>query len=420
MGLGFESQRNHKTADIAPGTARGLVCYQRYSYLCDKIATAMREKLNVSFYCREQKAKDGKAPVEVCLNTKGKRTVFTMEEYYAPEEFKRKRTATRNNDVKELLEGITAKFKELHRRFPGMESSDYKRLYLEGVPVELSEDFTVAQLCRNYVDNVVKGLNTERHYVNTFERFCERYGTRLAGSITPGDIKAFLDRLRDEEGYAGGTLNNYRKRLSSMYKYAFERRFVQSNPFAGFRMKFEQSTPTLLTLDEVTAIQDLKVEGRLGRVKDLFLWACWTGQEYSDIFSLEPGDVKERNGIYYIHKRRVKTNCEYTSVLIGGALGIWKRWEGLPPQISNQVLNRYIKELCRKAGIENPERVSSIAGRHFYATALLSGVYGQKIPLSVVQKVLGHNRSATTQIYAKLLDESLFDEFGDYTQTDIG
>ena len=375
----------------------------------------MREKLNVSFLCRDQKVgKDGKAPVEVSLYINGKRTVFTIDETFVPEDFKRKRASTRNSDVKELCDTITAKFKDLHNRYPGLTSSEYKCIYLEGIPVELGENFTVALLCRNYLDTVVKGLPTYDKYRVTFEKFCTTYGTRLAASITAGDIKAFMDRLKYEDKFAGGTQNNYWKKIKSLYQYAFERRMVERNPFAGMRMKFEESTPTLLTLDEVTAIQDLKVEGRLERVKELFLWGCWTGQEYADICALEPGDVKERNGVYFIQKPRVKTNCEYTSVLIGGALGIWKRWEGLPPQISNQKLNKYIKELCEKAGIQNPERVTSISGRHFYATALLSGVYGQRIPLTIVQKVLGHRRPATTQVYAKLLDDSLFDAFDGY------
>ena len=55
---------------------------------------SVRDTFNISFYCREQCVKDGVAPVEVCVNVRGKRTVFRIDKFYAPAEFKRKRGQT--------------------------------------------------------------------------------------------------------------------------------------------------------------------------------------------------------------------------------------------------------------------------------------------------------------------------------------
>ena len=374
----------------------------------------MKNRLHVTFYCREQNVRNGKAPVEVCINVSGKRTVFRIEEYYAPSEFKRKRESTRSNDVKELCAGIQAKFAEIRRRFPGLSSDEYKRYYVEGLPLERNSDMTVASLCREYLETVVKGRPSYRHYQNTFNVFEGSYGNVRVLDVNSGDIRRFIDSLE----FAEGTKRNYFKRLKSLFDYAFQKRYAEHHPFAGLKMQFKDPEPVYLTPEEMNRIAWLGLGPRLARARDLFLFMAGSGTEYSDAMELGPDDVKEKDGIWYIQKKRVKTGVEYTAVLINHALDVWKTYEGLLPQISNQVLNRFLKEIATMAGITD-KNVTSLTARHVYATSLLSGTYTlpgredtKPITIDVLRRCLGHTHMTQSLRYATLLDESLFDAFG--------
>lgn len=65
------------------------------------------------------------------------------------------------------------------------------------------------------------------------------------------------------------------------------------------------------------------------------------------------------------------------------------------------LLNRILKEITSKAGIK--KRVTFHTARHTFATLLLS----QSIPITTIQKLLGHTSIKTTQIYSEVLDDTL-------------
>ena len=373
----------------------------------------MRDTFNISLYCREQNVRDdGRAPVEVCVNVRGKRTVFRIEEFFSPEEFKRKRLSTKTNDVKALYAKVQGRFDEIRRRYPGLTSDDYKRYYIEGLPLERGSEMTVASLCREYLDTVVKGRPSYRHYRNTFDKFEEQYGNVRVLDVTSGDIRQFIDSLE----FADGTKRNYYKRLKSAFDYAFQKRYCVHHPFAGLTMKFVDPEPVYLTPEELNRIAWLGLGPRLARVRDLFVFMAGTGLEYADVQELGPDDVREKDGLFFIEKERVKTGVKYTAVLINGALDVWRAYDGLLPVISNQKFNKALKEIAEMAGIS--KNVTSLTARHCYATALLSGTYtlpggkdGQAITIDVLRRCLGHTHYTQSLRYASLLDDSLFGAF---------
>ena len=140
--------------------------------------------------------------------------------------------------------------------------------------------------------------------------------------------------------------------------------------------------------------------------------------EYADALAIEPDDVKCKDGIWYIQKKRVKTGVEYTAILINSAMDVWTKYEGLLPIPSNQQVNKALKEIATLAGIRPSVKLSTIVARHCYATSLLSGTYHlagsdrtQPITIDVLRRCLGHQHYSMSMVYASLLDESLFNAF---------
>lgn len=74
------------------------------------------------------------------------------------------------------------------------------------------------------------------------------------------------------------------------------------------------------------------------------------------------------------------------------------------PVISNQRNNAYLKEIADLAKI-NRHLTSHIA-RHTFATVSLNN----HVPIETISKMLGHADIKTTQIYAKMLESTVYED----------
>ena len=161
-----------------------------------------------------------------------------------------------------------------------------------------------------------------------------------------------------------------------------------------------------LTESEIMAIQEKRLIGRLEKVRDLFLFQCFTGLSYSDMASLTKDDFHiNENGQIYVKKPRRKTGVDYLVVLLSEAERIAEKYDFELPVLSNQRYNSYLKEIKDLCHIPKP--LHTHIGRHTAATYLLN----KGVPVETVAKILGHSDIRHTQHYAKLLDDSVFREF---------
>ena len=76
--------------------------------------------------------------------------------------------------------------------------------------------------------------------------------------------------------------------------------------------------------------------------------------------------------------------------------------ETLFPIISNEKVNLYLKEIAIVIGIK--KNLTFHMARHTFATTV---TLSNGVPIETVSKLLGHTKVATTQIYARVLEEKL-------------
>ena len=74
----------------------------------------------------------------------------------------------------------------------------------------------------------------------------------------------------------------------------------------------------------------------------------------------------------------------------------------LLPIISNAKYNDYMKEIAAILGIQ--KRVTSHLARHTFATTV---TYANGVSIESISKMLGHTKLATTQIYARIVDQTV-------------
>ena len=126
-----------------------------------------------------------------------------------------------------------------------------------------------------------------------------------------------------------------------------------------------------LSEQELKQIENLDLSGeenlRLDKTRDLFLFGCYTGARFSDIFNINRSDIKEN--VWFL--RQVKTKYTTEIPLMDEAINILKKYEHYEkplPVITNQKLNQYLKELCKKAELSDTVRITEQKGNQFLET----------------------------------------------------
>jgi site-specific recombinase XerD len=201
-------------------------------------------------------------------------------------------------------------------------------------------------------------------------------------------------------------LTNFRKVVNTCVKNGW----LERDPFAGFKMAKKEVERLFLSQEELHALANKKFEmERLGQVRDIFLFCCFTGLAYVDIQKLTPDEiVTGHDGEKWIFTKRMKTETPSRIPILPPAMDILNRYTKHPecviknkvlPVPTNQKMNAYLKEIADVCGIK--KYLTTHLARHTFATTvtLTNGV-----PIETVSKMLGHRNLRTTQHYAKILD----------------
>ena len=170
----------------------------------------------------------------------------------------------------------------------------------------------------------------------------------------------------------------------------------------------EQKSRCYLTLDEIQKIIDTEYKPD-NDIKPAFLFCCFSGLRYSDVQKLTWGEITvSPEGYAQIETNMQKTGKDITIPLSDNALK-WlpertdqtsasRIFYKLPDQVTNADVR--LRTIIKKAGIT--KHVTFHLARHTFATLTLT--YGAD--LYTVSKLLDHSNIRTTQIYAKIVDES--------------
>lgn len=218
------------------------------------------------------------------------------------------------------------------------------------------------------------------------------------------------------------TIYKYFKNIRTYVNLAINKDLIHINqyPFKKFKVKKIESERQYLTPPEVESIENCILKNDLKKyelAKDLFLFSVYTGLRYSDVMSLEISNVVYVNGETWIIKNAVK-NINSTEMpvkipietLFNGKAKelIYKYYQlgnlNVFPPATNQHLNRCLKIIADKSKVNKP--ITFHSARHTTATNLLY----KGANLTTVQKILGHLKITTTQIYGHIMDNTILND----------
>lgn len=257
----------------------------------------------------------------------------------------------------------------------------------------------------NYINRYLKKKKKKDILLSQLNyQFLSDFAIFLSGYYSEGHPKAM----------SHNTVMKHIQRLRKMVTLAYNLEWVDNDPFRRWKMSFDKVDREFLSDNELLNLADYDfILGRLDRVRDLFIFSCYTGLSFVDIKNLTKTNIwiGDTDGNKWISTFRQKTNTKVKIPLLLRAERILDKYNGHPvtevsgnllPTLTNEKANLYLKEIASRAGIE--KNLTFHMARHTFATtvALSNGM-----PIETVSKILGHSKITTTQIYARVMDHKI-------------
>ena len=232
--------------------------------------------------------------------------------------------------------------------------------------------------------------------------------------VTPKFLSNFDNYLRVEYNMANNHAMKIRQKLRTIYKVAIDNGWVSKNPFSTVKIHFEPVERDVLTKSELAALiqTDMEID-RLEKMRDVFVFACFTGLAHCDVAGLTKENIiTDEAGQVWLKTHRQKTSEVVDIPLLEIPQLIIKKYQGMKelngkllPTLTNSCSNLYLKEVAVRCGIN--KTLTFHMARHTFATTV---TLSNGVPIESVAKMLGHRNIRTTQIYAKVIKDKLAED----------
>lgn len=362
---------------------------------------------------KKQLNKQGTALVQVEASLNQRKVYFRTNLYLKPEHWNSRRSQVYNHPQADDLNTMLYEF---ILQLQAIELGLWKR----GVPATLSllkdsvvkdkpVNVTFPIFARDYVLSSDRKESTKENLLTTITVLQEFRSGLDFKDITYTFLKEFEAYLR-EKGNSVNTIAKHLRQLRTLVNEAINQGYIHADayPFRKFKIKQERGRHEFLTPDELRKLENLQVsDKRLRHVLDAFLFCCYVGLRFSDFCQLTSANFIRINGKRWLHFKSIKTGVEIRLPLHllfdGKALSIVDRYKisDFANLGSNSETNKALAELAVLARIR--KHITYHTARHTCATLLIH----QGVPITTVQKLLGHTSVKTTEIYSEILSNTI-------------
>ena len=418
----------------------------------------MNIKRNIIFTLESRK-KDGvliteNVPIRMRVNFASKRIEFTTGYRIDSAKWDADKQRVKNgcsNKLKQSASEINASLLEYYTEI----QSIFKRFEVEDVmptPEQIKEAFNAlhkpvseepkpkkeALPCDFFqvFDDFVEDCGRQNNWTDsTFEKFAavKNHLMNFRDGLTfdffdEKGLNDYVTYLRDVKEMRNTTIGKQLSFLKWFLRWAFKKGVHQNNAYDSYKPKLKSTQKKIifLTWDELNRLREFKIPSNkqaLERVRDVFLFQCFTGLRYSDVFNLRRSDIKGD----HIEVTTVKTSDSLIIELNNHSKAILDKYKDVVfendkvlPMITNQKMNDYLKELAEMAGIDEPvrqtyykgnERIDDVTpkyallGTHAGRRTFICNALALGIPPQVVMKWTGHSDYKAMKPYIDIADD---------------
>lgn len=352
-----------------------------------------RHTYAVNFWIRPTKArKDGSVPIEVTITLNGERASFSTGKKIQVEDW---------DSNKQKIKGSNEQAKLLNNQILQIKNTIYKKeieLLDRGyiITAELLKDAffnkieaiqtkTLFQIWNEFLSSLQKMVgngtskatyyvyeHTERLLVEYIQEKYKRNDLHLL-ELNYSFMSDFDVFLRTVHKQRINTTTKHLKALKRVVNIALANKFIPIDPFMNYKVERENVDKVFLTEEEMRKIinKDFPIL-RLERVRDIFIFSCFTGLSYSDVKTLDESHfVYDDEGRVWIKKHRVKTGVLSRIPLLPIPKLILEKYKGgekLLPVVDISSTDAYLKEIADLCGIN--KRISFHTARFTFATTV--------------------------------------------------
>ena len=370
-------------------------------------------KYRLVYNRKKQLNKQGTALVQVEASLNQRKIYFKTNIYLKPEHWDKR---TSQIIVHPQADDLNSMLFEFVLYLQGIELALWKR----GVPATLSllkdamkknrpVNVTFPAFAKEYVTHSDRRESTKENLYTTITVLQEFRPGLDFKDITYTFLKDFEAYLR-EKGNGINTVAKHLRQLRTLVNEAINQGYIHADayPFRKYKIKQEKGRHEFLTPDELKKLENLEVSDRkLRHVLDAFLFCCYVGLRYSDFCQLTPANFIRVNGKRWLHFKSIKTGIELRLPLHllfeGKALAILDRYNiaEFASLGSNSEVNKALSVIAGMARIK--KHITYHTARHTCATLLIH----QGVPITTVQRLLGHTSVKTTEIYSEILSSTI-------------
>lgn len=383
------------------------------------------------FYVAPSKIrKNGTAPINMTITLNGERASFATHKFVKPEEWDANRQRVKgNNDKARLINEYLDKVREsLYRKELELLENGYiltaevlRDAYL-GKVGKLQKK-TLFSVYEEFLSDLKPAIgatisddtyyNYERAFVLLKEFVDKRYSRKdyQLHELNYNFMANFDTFLRTEHKHRQNTAVKVLKCLKHVVNIAVTNGYLATDPFRTYKTEREIVEKPFLTQEELEIIINKQFKlARLERVRDIFIFCCYTGLSYGDVKTLDESHFStDESGRIWIKKRRVKTGVLFRVPLLPIPKMILEKYKGgekLLPVIDLGSTDAYLKEIADLCGIE--KNISFHTARFTFATTI---TIANHVSLEVAAKMMGHTNTRMTSHYAKIIDNLIAEEF---------
>lgn len=303
------------------------------------------------------------------------------------------------------------------------------------MPVEQEVEATVISFMNKF-DEFVRESGVQNNWTDaTYEKFAstkkhlEDFDKELTfEALTENKLTEYVNFLRETKNLRNSTIGKQVGFLKWFLRWSKKKGYNTNIAFETFKPKLKttQKKVIFLTWAELTKLREYQIpvlKKYLERVRDVFLFQCFTGLRYSDVFNLKRSDIKDN----HIEITTVKTADSLIIELNKHSKSILDKYKDIPfendkvlPVITNQKMNEFLKELGELAEINEPIREVyykgnlridettpkyALLGTHAGRRTFICNALSLGIPAQVVMKWTGHSDYKAMKPYIDIADD---------------
>ena len=387
----------------------------------------MKSTFSVLFFIRrDKKRKDGTCPILCRITIDGVESRFNTKVYVQDSRWnvKANKVSGSNAESRNLnarLDDIKASLHRIYHDFQRFDIVTPEKIKGEFLGLDESGE-TILNLFDKHNQDMESliGISTTkatfqkysvtRKHLANFIKKKYNVSDMALKSINYMFIHDFEIYMVSHAKVSHNTMSKFMGFIKKIINIAIKSDLINHNPFANYKIQFEKVDRGYLTEQELNLLIKKKfLIKRLEQVRDIFVFACFTGLSYIDVKELSKDHIRiSFDGNTWIMTKRSKSNVSVNVPLMDIPKKILEKYnDELPddkvlPVLSNQKMNAYLKEIGDVCGIT--KNLTFHLARHTFATTV---TLAKGIPIETVSKMLGHTNIQTTQIYARITNEKI-------------